>query len=403
MIDTLEHRTFKLEQNLDGTSNKIRIPLEDSYRLPLPSVPNSLPRNSPFKMVITQPGEADEWVECIENPRTGALTVNRGIDGSSAVSWLAGTAILAPRAGTQRVRRARADRPALHGGLATGMLSKLEERLRLPHTLYDRNFTNANDTTPNYPRLFGRFWNDGALSEMTLPSGYSDDLAKGTLSRFHNKLDRTLPACRGSKHNFAVGPTLGAEEELIAQLDDFFWPVTQRDMPMLKDSALTRLQYQRFLLWTDQKSDSRKEQVFDPPETNTLKAFFAATHTADEYFAQLMVKYPRHAPAFLDMANLGKMLGGSFMPGLEVGREAGKAVNWSVHHGAIKHFPDVRFHPQGKAAAHKDGCAHQGPVRALANGLPLLRRDLLANRAPGDRGAPGDAIRLARVHPRAGR
>ena len=57
----------------------------------------------------------------------------------------------------------------------------------------------------------------------------------------------------------------------------------------------------------------------------------------------------------LDMANLGKMLGGSFLPGIEVGREAGRAQNWSLVHGATKYFPDLRFHPAAGSTPHQPG------------------------------------------------
>jgi hypothetical protein len=49
------------------------------------------------------------------------------------------------------------------------------------------------------------------------------------------------------------------------------------------------------------------------------------------------------------------MLGGSFLPGIEVGREAGIATNWCLFHGGTIHFPDVRFKPCDDAREHTVG------------------------------------------------
>jgi L-lysine epsilon oxidase C-terminal domain len=49
------------------------------------------------------------------------------------------------------------------------------------------------------------------------------------------------------------------------------------------------------------------------------------------------------------------MLGGSFLPGIEVGREGGRADNWSLTHGGTKYFPDFRFHPPTGTTPHKPG------------------------------------------------
>jgi hypothetical protein len=57
----------------------------------------------------------------------------------------------------------------------------------------------------------------------------------------------------------------------------------------------------------------------------------------------------------IDMAHLGTMLGGSFLPGIEVGREAGIATNWCLFHGATKYFPSIRFKPYNKEAEHSHG------------------------------------------------
>ena len=77
----------------------------------------------------------------------------------------------------------------------------------------------------------------------------------------------------------------------------------------------------------------------------------------EEYLNQLFNfnGLSRYAPVFLDMASMGKILGGSFLPGIEVGREGGKLENWTLYHGATPYFPDLRFHPQGVLEPHLPG------------------------------------------------
>src|SRR5262249_50736797 len=90
---------------------------------------------------------------------------------------------------------------------------------------------------------------------------------------------------------------------------------------------------------------------------SSLEAFFKQTdhRTTDDYLDKLLKSLPRYAPAFLDMASMGKMLGGSFLPGIEGGREAGKPENWSLYRGGTRYFPDIRFYPQGATAPHGPG------------------------------------------------
>jgi hypothetical protein len=90
-----------------------------------------------------------------------------------------------------------------------------------------------------------------------------------------------------------------------------------------------------------------------------LATFFNDTHThsTEEYLDRLFNfnGLTRYAPAFLDMASMGKMLGGSFLPGIEVGREGGKAKNWTLYHGGTRYFPDLRFQPQDTLVPHLRG------------------------------------------------
>ena len=77
-----------------------------------------------------------------------------------------------------------------------------------------------------------------------------------------------------------------------------------------------------------------------------LEAFFREDgHSSEEYLDKLLSLRPLYAPAFLDMASMGKMVGGSFLAGIEVGREA------SDH---LRLMPDIRH--QSDAAFGQSGC-----------------------------------------------
>jgi hypothetical protein len=127
--------------------------------------------------------------------------------------------------------------------------------------------------------------------------------------------------------------------------------VSERDMPLLKELAFTHMQFRHFALWANDEQDF----TFNPEPKHLFRRlfkrddpqnFFNQPHSMEEYINELLTKRSRHAPAFLDMASMGKMLGGSFLPGIEVGREAGKPENWTLYHGGTIDFPDVRFHPK---------------------------------------------------------
>ena len=46
---------------------------------------------------------------------------------------------------------------------------------------------------------------------------------------------------------------MGSGETEVRNLDDFYWIASERDMPMLKDYAVTQLQYDQFIYWTTGK------------------------------------------------------------------------------------------------------------------------------------------------------
>jgi len=139
-------------------------------------------------------------------------------------------------------------------------------------------------------------------------------------------------------------------EEHARQLDDYYWIVSESDMPLLKDLAFTHLQYNQFEYWAKNRVSKGLKPQWAPLFEVIFKAgnlvdFFGQNHTREQYIDMLFASRPRYAPAFLDMASMGRMLGGSFLPGIEVGREGGVPENWSLFHGGTVYFPDVRFLP----------------------------------------------------------
>ena len=87
----------------------------------------------------------------------------------------------------------------------------------------------------------------------------------------------------------------------------------------------------------------------------TLFAVATPSGDSDPHFTKFLADQPHYAPAMIDMAHLGSMLGGSFIPGIEVGREGGIATNWCLFDGATKDFPDVRFKFALKPDSHTIG------------------------------------------------
>ena len=150
--------------------------------------------------------------------------------------------------------------------------------------------------------------------------------------------------------------------DTIRQLDDMYWIATERDMPMLKDYAVTQLAIRPVRVLGDrEKGRPGRSCAGSPSSPSSSRTRRSARSCAragarwSEYFQEFARRLPRYTPAMLDMANMGKMLGGSFMPGIEVGREGGRPQNWSLTHGATKYFPDLRFHPAAGTTPHPPG------------------------------------------------
>lgn len=185
----------------------------------------------------------------------------------------------------------------------------------------------------------------------------------GNLRRFHGLVDashlcggdkskslRTSPATAGPLPPAA--PLSAADQALLPYMDDMFWPATFSDMPMLRELAFTPLQYEQVKAWQATgpagPTDLRMGNIYELLVPPGVKKSFASAGDADKHFADFLAASPLYAPAMIDMAHLGAMIGGSFLPGIEVGREGIIATNWSVFHGATSHFPSVRFKPASK-------------------------------------------------------
>ena len=65
-------------------------------------------------------------------------------------------------------------------------------------------------------------------------------------------------------------------------MDDVYWIVTDRDMPLLKDYALTHLQFDQFQQWATGKfvkgSKMRRAPLFEVIFQGELKRFLEADH-----------------------------------------------------------------------------------------------------------------------------
>lgn len=247
-------------------------------------------------------------------------------------------------------------------------------RLRKPGTLYDktRKFLILSPGDPNpdgtrkpgtFPRKLGRRLDydraaGGDKNVMYEFPGYKAH--NGNLREYHG-LPHAGRLCGGANSPPAAGPPtrppLSATElELLQFIDDMYWPATFSDMPMLRELAYTTLQYSQFEAWQASDADVRMDNIFDVMLSPALKAsFMAPGRDADQHFADFLAARPLFAPAVIDMAAAGAMLGGSFLPGIEVGREAGVAANWCVFYGATQYFPTIRFKPVRKAGEHTHG------------------------------------------------
>jgi hypothetical protein len=266
------------------------------------------------------------------------------------------------------------------------------KRLRKPATLYDkqRKFLIHPPGKPagevgdrrvvaSFPRKLGRRMDYDKPIEAGSDKGVLYDIMTyshipgGNLRQYH-VLAGKGDLCGGLKSPPDAGPpgTSLVQEEIntLRKLDDMYWPATFADMPMLRELAYTFIQYGQFDVWQAVDSvattapfladksihhDLRLDNIFDRIVEHGLLSSFKVGDDADKHFTDFLAVRPKFAPAMIDLAHLGAMLGGSFLPGIEVGREAAIAPNWSLYHGGTKYFPDIRFKPSFDDAEHTVG------------------------------------------------
>jgi hypothetical protein len=251
------------------------------------------------------------------------------------------------------------------------------QRLRKPGNLYterhfvvDRNGTGDKWGLGFFPRKLGR------RLDFDKPVGPDSDKGvyyvmphyqapEGDLRRYHGDTHLTPSKACGRVMTLSIAPTEAESVKRLAYLDDMYWPATFSDMPMLRELAFTYVQYDQFGMWQAAESVSytgemkdhtlRTANVLDQVVSPGLRTSFAGAGDPDKHFSDYLATRPNFAPAMIDMAHLGSMIGGSFLPGIEVGREAGIARNWTLFHGGTSYFPDVRFKPCDIGAEHTIG------------------------------------------------
>jgi hypothetical protein len=373
-----------LLDSIPADATTIKVDVQSAHKMPEPTA-----RDTAFKIAVSGADDI-EWMNCTANANTkGELTVGRGVDGSAAKPWGLlqdnNPVVIATALGHKTLNaRARINElDTLNGGPLQTMLFR---RLRLPKTVYDRTTFKKHLKIPAtathaeipespdrpFPREYGRREQFGAISPGPQFHRAVNVDPGGSLARFHEVfVDQRRKSCAARS---PLPPDTGKslpdklpdetyKEDLathVTWLDDYYWIVSERDMPMLKELALTHMQFRHFQLWSNTLPDFSFnpepkhlfQRLFKPGDPND---FFNQTHAMEEYIDRLFKTRARFAPAFIDMASMGKMLGGSFLPGIEVGREGGKPANWTLYQGGTSYFPDVRFQPQGSNTPHLPG------------------------------------------------
>jgi hypothetical protein len=249
------------------------------------------------------------------------------------------------------------------------------KRLRKPETLYDRRRKFAivlpGETGDGkliaavFPRKLGRRMDFDPRPDGTFGKDKNKYYSfpnyvrhPGNLLRFHGLKDAGN-LCGRKKSPPTAGPPGSTLTSLdlyrLPWLDDMYWPATFADMPLLRELAYTPHQHKQFHVWQEKGSNIGSSRIFTEIVGEGLKRAFNKPGDADAYFSILLVARPLFAPAIIDMAHLGAMLGGSFLPGIEVGREAGIATNWCLFHGPTEYLPSIRFKPCRKEAEHTVG------------------------------------------------
>ncbi|RWC50477.1 MAG: hypothetical protein EOS55_00655 [Mesorhizobium sp.] len=238
-------------------------------------------------------------------------------------------------------------------------------RLRKPQTLYlkSRNFlTVLPGTTVStlengmFPRKLGRRLDyDGGPDQGKVYNFPDYGYHEGDLLHFHGHPDFGH-LCGGDVAPSAKPGLTPYEETVVPLMDDMYWPATAADMPLLRELAYTQIQYNHFQTW-QAEPEPRFTAIYPLIATSDFHLAVAALPNAnhEQYFDMMLRAESMFVPSLIDMACLGAMLGGSFLPGIEVGREAGVYTSWTLFHGATDFFPDVRFKKSNVAAPHTVG------------------------------------------------
>ena len=250
-------------------------------------------------------------------------------------------------------------------------------RLRKPGTLYNVRRKFYEEGTPEdriYPRHLGRRWRYNAhaaapnTAELEFPVSAGTDMPgtkaaagglekiPGNLRPYHNVVARPAQLC-GAGGPPALKPgqshPAGYTNLRLQHLDDMYWPVNAANMPLLRELAYTHLQYGHFETWSSAAPDPREQPIFELIVAPSIDAAFRIAKDVDEHFEFLLARRPKFVPALIDMASLGGAIGGSFLPGIEVGLEGGRLQNWTLYHGGTEYFPDARFENASSAAADR--------------------------------------------------
>jgi hypothetical protein len=397
--------TTKLVVDVHADDVLLAVDMQSAFKMPLPLLPDDVTvRNGPFKVGI-RANNVVEWMTCTASRRVPFqqdkkihcnLVVTRGVDGTTPREWKLSDNpdVVATAIGHNKLD-ARAHVAELSQVPGGEIAKALFGRLRKPANVYARKTFQAIRFDPlpagtqvpktPFPREFGRRLDFDAVGDsvLTFDNTVNIDPA-GSLARYHEVFvslrgnacgrdqlvpepDTDVPPILDDETNPPDAKIWGSDAlDHATRLDDYYWIVSENDMPMLKEYALTEIQYGQFARWAGTAADvhPRHAPFFDVvfKGNKRLEPFFQErtadgdpAHSMEDYITRLLTTLPLYAPAFLDMASMSKMLGGSFLPGIEVGREAGVPKNWSLFQGGTKYFPDLRFMPQGTDKLHRPG------------------------------------------------
>lgn len=261
--------------------------------------------------------------------------------------------------------------------LADWLKIAFHQRLRMPGNLYSKRkfFEDSTQVERIFPRHLGRRWGYSAhqaspnTAEIDFPESYNTKLPDTTLAAggldaipgnvraYHNIVERPDRMCGGPGGPPKLKPghshPPGYNDTKLTHLDDMYWPINPANMPLLRELAYTHLQYDHFQIWSSATPDRREADIFDMIVSPQMDAAFRTPQDVEAQFALLLDRRAKFLPALIDMASLGSAIGGSFLPGIEVGLEGGRAENWTLYHGGTDYFPDVRFEKSTGTAANQ--------------------------------------------------